>query len=133
MTESRPDSVLDSLANQGLAAVPASRFGEVVEECNARADESGDARYPVLGRIFEDVAEWWSEHDERGGIPSALSDQINSAIKQRLPSVLAPQLAKDGYAKALRLAEMLEELLTGPGDWLARGYLKSKGPDAPSD
>jgi hypothetical protein len=123
---SSPDrhSPLDDLASHGLQAIPASRFLEAAEDCAARASATGDARYPILHQVMGEVLDWWTDHDERGGIPAAVVSEINGVITQQLPIVLALEQPTDGYAAAVRLADDLRALRTGPEEWIARGYLK---------
>ncbi len=123
MSTSDYRSLLDELARHGLEAVPAMHLAEVATECDARARVSGDARYPVLEHLFRDVLDWWSDHDERGGIPTPVASEIDSTIRQRLPVVLGADLPTDGYAAAVQLAHTLRPLLLGPEEWIARGYL----------
>jgi hypothetical protein len=121
MTRSSPASLLQALADDGLRAVPADRFEEVAEECDARARETGDARYPVLHQVLLQANSWW---DERGGVPKAIADEVDAVIRSQLPGALAEPSSREGYARAMDLANGLRALMTGLNNWVDRGYLK---------
>lgn len=121
-------SSLEVLAADGLRGLPVSEFAAVVEECVTSTRASGDARYPALADLFESLHEWWSDHDERGGIPSPVAADIDSLIVNRLPGVLSAASAAEGYAIAADLAREVRRLMTGPDDWIRRGYLRSRPP-----
>jgi hypothetical protein len=121
-------SPLEVLASDGLRGLPVSDFGAVVEESAASARATGDARYTTLADLFGSLQEWWSDHDEMGGIPSPLAAEIDSLIVSRLPEVLRAASAAEGYAMAAGLASEVRRLMTGPNDWIKRGYLRSRPP-----
>lgn len=123
MSTSGRDSLLDALASGGLDAIPAERFTEVAQECHEKASETGDARYPVLEQLVLEVLDWWSDYDERGGVPRPIVDRIDRAITSELPSVLESSDSADAYGRARHLADELRDLLTGPSDWISKGYL----------
>jgi hypothetical protein len=49
--------------------------------------------------------------------------QIDALIMRDLPGVIAVEQPRDGYRDAMQFAEEMRELLTGPEEWIALGYL----------
>jgi hypothetical protein len=120
MSEASPAPLLHALADGGVAAVPPERWEDVAVECDARAQATGDARYPVIQQVLLETFEWW---DERGGVPRAIANQIQDVITKELPPTLGASSPADGYVLATKLAHNLRALLTGTSDWIERGYV----------
>ena len=121
MSGSSATPLLTALAQEGLQGVSVDRLEKVAEECDARARETGDARYPVLEQVLIQMSSWWGE---RGGIPTALANEADALFKAQLPDTLAAESAAEGYVRATSLAQELRGLMTGPSNWVARGYLR---------
>lgn len=121
-----PVPLLSALAQGGVAAVPPEQWPDVAVECDACARATGDARYPVLQQVLLQTSEWW---DERGGVPTAIANQIHDVITKQLPSTLASESPANAYVLATNLAQDLRALLTGTADWIERGYVSRPGDD----
>lgn len=116
-------STLRALAHGGFQAVPASQFVDLAAWCRDYCEASGDARYCAVGTAFGAVGVWWDEHDEAGGIPSKLADEIETTITRWLPQVLEFQDPADAAPMARALREEVQALLLPPAKWVERGYL----------
>lgn len=105
-----------------------SEIGDLATWCHDWCIASGDARFCVLSEVLDDIDRWWTEHDERGGVPSALLEQIDTCLRPGLTTVLeledaavAAQIAND-----LR-AEVASHLLPAR-EWVRRGYARQGDP-----
>lgn len=96
--------LLTQLATAGFSVVSANRLGEISDSCNHHCRETGDGRYCILGQTFEQLHEWWSEHDKYNGIPIALARQIERLILDKL----GPIVGESDLATAADLAATFE-------------------------
>jgi len=109
-------STLRQLADDGLSSVSAD-LPDLVAWCRNWCLETGDARYCFLAEMLHVIDNWWGEHDERGGIPEALLEQLDSLMKASLPLVLDADSPSAGAQRAEALRHEAAELLTSPDDW----------------
>jgi hypothetical protein len=122
--------LLQKLAEGGFTAVPADHLEAVADECARQADATGDGRYVTLAIIFRETLDWWSHHDEHGGIPTPVAKGIDRVILMQLSRVLANKDQAEAFRAAERLADDLRAYLTGPEEWIELGYLKPLDDDA---
>ncbi len=124
MGSADPNSLLQQLAEGGLEAVPAIYLEAVADECAHQADATGDARYVTLAIVFRETLDWWSHHDEHGGIPTPVAKGIDRVIVMQLSQVIANEDQAEAFRAVEQLADDLRAYLTGPEEWIELGYLK---------
>lgn len=117
-------STLQNLATNGFSAVRADQLGDLAIWCRDYSEATGDARFAAVAQGLLELSEWWSEHDESGGIPVPLRDDIEAVIKNRLPDVLAAESPRDAGPLARIFREEIERHLSGPQQWIADGYVE---------
>lgn len=115
-------SSLRKLATDGFAAAPGDEFTDLAVWCRDYCEASGDGRYCSLAETLKSLDDWRREHDERGGVPNALLNEIEHAIKTWLPDILDAEDAADGSQLARTLRQEVQSMLLGPSDWVDRGY-----------
>ena len=131
MSSSDPTRLLQELAEGGLEAVPALQLATVADECARQADVTGDARYSTLATTFRETFDWWTDHDERGGIPTAVANGIDRVIMMQLSRVITSDDQAEAFRAATQLANDIRAYLTGPEEWIELGYLKPIDDDPP--
>jgi hypothetical protein len=105
------NSSLERLARDGLVAYPPSDLPDLTSWCWDFAEATGDARYCSVGRLLQEMSDFW---DSRG-IPTDLACALDAAIKVRLPVVLAATNASDGAIQARLLREDIFRLVNEAG------------------
>ena len=117
--------LLDRFASGGLASVNVVDFHLVAQECTAWWHLTQDVRYYFVSRWFAMVGSWWAEHDESGGVPVQLAQELEALLMSSVSRVLSDNIPAD---QALDLASHVSEKLTAKlsdsGDWQARGLVK---------
>jgi hypothetical protein len=111
------------LSERGFEGVPGDQLYHLGVWCSEFSEASGDARYSTIGSTLIDLAEWWSEHDEYGGIPPALKNELESLLTSQLPTILGLENASEAAPLARLLREEVQSRLTGVNDWIAAGYV----------
>ena len=119
-------SALERLAAEGLSATPGNELTDLAVWCRDYCEASGDGRYCSVGDTLRSLDDWRVEHDERGGVPSALLTQIDRVIKSWLPDILALEDPADATQLARTLREEVQSLLLGPAEWVERGYAERR-------
>jgi hypothetical protein len=108
---------LEALAAGGFTAVRPEELGDLAAACQERCENTGDGRYCILADVFSAIDDWWSEHNESGGVPQDIVHDLEGV----LGSQLLPVLRSDNLAEAAKLATMLrreiEPKLIGPSGW----------------
>lgn len=61
---------------------------DVAALCWDWCEASGDGRYCSLGRTLKSIHGWWAEHDERGGVPTAVLDDLGLVLRRDLPRII---------------------------------------------
>lgn len=113
---------LRRLASEGLEAAQGDDLTGLALWCRDYCEASGDARYCSVGDALRSLDEWRQEHDERGGVPYALLNEIDRIIKAWLPDILDLDDPADASQLARTLRQEVQSLLLGPDEWVARGY-----------
>ena len=113
---------LQRLAREGFNGVPGDRLTDLWLWCRDFCEASGDGRYCAISETIRSVDEWRMEHDERGGVPTALLDEIERLLTSLLPAAIGAELASDGAMLARSMREQVQALLIGPAGWRAQGY-----------
>ena len=90
--------------------------------CRDWCAATGDGRYCILGEALGALDEWWSEHNERGGVPTALLAELQAVLASRLADVLDAPLPADGASLAALLRDEVCALLLPASAWVANGY-----------
>jgi hypothetical protein len=117
-------SNLADFAANGLSAVSLAGLPALAKACRSECIETGDARFCVIAEALRAIDDWQRAHDDGGGTPVALIDQIDAVIKDRLASVLAARDPSQGAKGADEFRQEIENLLLGPADWLDAGYAR---------
>jgi hypothetical protein len=115
------DRELESLGMRGLGDHPGSSLQAAISALSRATAESGDARYSIAGEALRELDSWWTEHDEAGGVPRRLLEDIDNVIKSRLPVILEAPDAKSGTDLALQFRALIREHLLSPRDWIRLG------------
>jgi hypothetical protein len=109
--------LLEALAADGFKAVRPEELGDLAAACREYCENTGDGRYCILADVLSAMDDWWSEHNESGGVPQYIVHDLEGV----LGSHLLPVLRSDNLAEAAMLATMLrreiEPKLTGPSGW----------------
>lgn len=63
--------------------------------------------------------DWFREHEEHGGVPIELFDQIEALLRNWIPDILDATDPADAGTMARTLRLEVEPLLTGPAEWRA--------------
>ena len=113
---------LELLAANGFSGISGDQLGDLAVWCRDYAEASGDARFSSIGEALFSLDEWWSEHDERGGIPVRLKDEIEDVLTSRLPDILSATSPSDAAPLARLLREEVQSKLIGPQEWVLEGY-----------
>jgi hypothetical protein len=100
-------NALAQLHEGGFAAVKADDLWEVANWCKGHWRDTGDVRYDVLAETFKDVWTWWHEHDESGGIPVELANQIEARLMSAVGEITRARHAQEGAALAIELRDDL--------------------------
>lgn len=103
-------SSLQRLADDGLAAFPPDRLPEAAGWCWEFGAATGDARWCLLARTLDRLAAPFT--DGNGALPSELTSQIDSVLRDLLPDVLYAPTAVEGAS----LAQLLDDRLP----WVAQ-------------
>jgi len=119
---------LRSLSKHGLRDYSASRVTDLATWCRDFAEASGDARYFSVGDALAALADWWSDHDERGGIPVQVANDLSATITRHLPDVLDAESASDGAQLARLFRFELMAQLGNVEDWIEAGYMTRHKP-----
>jgi hypothetical protein len=110
-------SRLEALADYGFGAVRPEELGGLAIECRENCENTGDGRYCILADLFSAVNDWWSEHDESGGVPEYIVRDLENVLRMHL----LPVVRSDNPAEAAMLATMLrrevDSKLIGPSEW----------------
>jgi hypothetical protein len=116
-------NTLQTLAYQGFVSIKGNQLGDLAVWCRDYSEATGDARYASIGQALSELFEWWSFHDESGGIPVQLMNEIEEIIKSRLSEILMTESARDAAPLARSFRQEIERKLSGPQDWVAGGYV----------
>jgi hypothetical protein len=132
LAEELEEAKLRRLAEQGFKSVPVDQFGALARWCLNRCETTGDARFCFLHWMLQGIDEWWSDHDESGGIPVQLSQQLETVLLEELAGVLDASGSAEGSRRGARLLRRILPMLTGPNEWVELGWGK-RGPVRPED
>jgi hypothetical protein len=110
-------SRLRDFAAQGFQAVPGEELAGLAEWCWSQCEESGDARFCSIAETLRSVDSWWREHNEPGGAPVRLIDEISDAVKTMLPPILDTESPAEGSQLAREFRERVQLLLQPPSEW----------------
>lgn len=100
---------LRQLAVHGFAEGGAAQLKTLSHWCQYRCDESGDGRFCILAQTLLNIFEWWDERGDARGVPRALLEQLEIALRRMVPLILdAPE-----SAAAAKLAAELREQVYG--------------------
>ena len=114
-------STLNRFALEGFAGLPATDLGRLVQWSRDRCSVTADARYCLLADGLHLIDNWWSRHDQSGGVPASQIDAIDDLIKSSLPAVISAPTLDEGATLARDFCATIPLLLTEPPDWLASG------------
>lgn len=110
-------SELERLARGGLQAVPGDRLADLAVWCRDRGELTGDARFSSLGDTLRSIDAWRQEHEEMGGVPAAVLDEIDREVRNLLPAIIELESPADAASLARVLRERVQGQLLGPHDW----------------
>ncbi|MBK9180756.1 MAG: hypothetical protein IPM45_14550 [Acidimicrobiales bacterium] len=109
-------SELERLARGGLQAVPGDRLADLAVWCRDRGELTGDARFSSW-RHARSIDAWRQEHEEMGGVPAAVLDEIDREVRNLLPAIIELESPADAASLARVLRERVQGQLLGPHDW----------------
>jgi hypothetical protein len=85
--------------------------------CDEYARSSGDARYSIVGKALDSIDRWRKEHEEAGGVPRVLIQEIELALQVALPAIVTESDADSAALAAQTFREQIERQLVGPAAW----------------
>jgi hypothetical protein len=112
-------STLRALATEGLGfdAVHGDDVETLSDWCWDWCEQTGDARFCSISRMLGHLDAWWTEHDESGGVPSALLKRIESVIQRDLQRILDATDPASGSVMARALRQEVDGYLLPPSEW----------------
>jgi len=66
------------------------------------------------------ISSWRASHEEAGGVPAAVLDEIDEALANKVPAILDEDSAATASHRASELCERIGLLLGGSDQWLGR-------------
>lgn len=118
-------ALLHRFAIGGLESVNVVEFDLVAQECSGWWLLSQDVRYYFISRWFAVVRSWWTEHDESGGVPIQVAQELETFLMSSVSRVLSNSITADqAIDLASHVSEELDAKLTDSGDWRSRGLVK---------
>jgi hypothetical protein len=108
---------LRQLAVHGFAETGATQLRDLSHWCQNRCDESGDGRFCILAQVFLNIFEWWDERGDSRGVPRALLEQLEVAIRRMVPIILDSQKPAEAAKFAAELREQVGGLLLPEDSW----------------
>lgn len=108
---------LNGLLSKGTEALLPNEWSAVQEDCRTLCEQEGDARYCILGDMFDRLESWRREHDEHGGVPTALLRNIGQLVDSRLPDVLSQTRPDVAAQLATALRDEVSARLLSTQEW----------------
>jgi hypothetical protein len=94
------------LANTGLASLPPSRLGDLASSCWDFGEASADARYFVLWRVFNDLADEFRQFE---AVRVDAVSRVDAALAEFLPEIVAEDDNEAATALAVALRRRIQE------------------------
>ena len=110
-------SRLRSLAAEGFEVVPGDLLTTLAAWCREWCVATGDARFCIIGDTLAALDEWRREHDEAGGVPTRLLDDIESHLTRNLAMSISAERPVDGAYWADTMRREVLPLLLPPSQW----------------
>lgn len=118
-------ALLERFTTGGLKSVNAVDFHLVAQECSGWWRLSQDVRYYFISQWFAVVSWWWTEHDESGGVPIQVAQELETFLMSSVSRVLSNSIPADqAIDLAAHVSEELDARLTASGDWRSRGLVR---------
>lgn len=108
---------LSALLRKGTVALMPDEWIAVQGECKSLCEQRGDARYCILHELFDRLQSWRRDHDEHGGVPTALLNNIGQLIDSRIPDVLSQTRPEVAAQLATALRDEVSSRLLSNQEW----------------
>jgi hypothetical protein len=108
---------LTALLSKGAATLVPDEWMAVLVDCKRLCEQEGDARYCILLEAFERLGSWRSDHDNQGGVPTVLLNNIGELVDSRVPDVLSQSRADLAAQLATSLRNDLSSRLLSFQEW----------------
>lgn len=111
---------LHLLASDGFEGVRPTEFADLAAWCRDWCVATGDARFCLLSETLQLIFDAFGEQ----GLPAAISDAIDEALRRALPHILLATDLSSGSQQANYLLNEIGNLPLWPEQWLRIGLVR---------